>query len=132
DIAVKHVDIAFINDFDFFLRNVKNCNNNSTIKYIRNLGKIIKQCYVNGWIDKDPFLQYRGTIREVEREFLSQEEVLTIYSKQFKTERLNLVKDIFLFSCFTGLAYIDVKNLTKSNISIGIDGEKWIFTHRQK
>lgn len=132
DISVKQVNIAFINDFDFFLRNVKNCNNNSTIKYIRNFGKVIKQCYVNGWIDKDPLLKYNGKVREVEREFLSQEEVITIYSKQFKTERLNLVKDIFVFSCFTGLAYIDVKNLTKSRINIGIDGGKWIFTHRQK
>ena len=52
--------------------------------------------------------------------------------KNSKTERLSLVRDIFLFSCFTGLAYIDVKNLTKSHISIGINGEKWIFTHRQK
>jgi site-specific recombinase XerD len=77
-------------------------------------------------------LKYNGKVREVEREFLSQEEVLTIYTKQFKTERLNLVKDIFVFSCFTGLAYIDVKNLTKSRINIGIDGGKWIFTHRQK
>src|SRR5690606_11520711 len=132
DISVRQVDIAFINDFDFFLRNTKNCNNNSTIKYIRNFGKVIKQCYVNGWIDKDPLLKYNGKVREVEREFLSQEEVITIYTKQFKTERLNLVKDIFVFSCFTGLAYIDVKNLTKSRINIGIDGGKWIFTHRQK
>lgn len=132
DISVKQVDIAFINDFDFFLRNTKNCNNNSTIKYIRNFGKVIKQCYVNGWIGKDPLLKYNGKVREVEREFLSQEEVITIYTKHFKTERLNLVKDIFVFSCFTGLAYIDVKNLTKSNINIGIDGGKWIFTHRQK
>jgi site-specific recombinase XerD len=132
DISVRQVDIAFINDFDFFLRNVKNCNNNSTIKYIRNFGKVIKQCYVNGWIDKDPLLKYNGKVREVEREFLSQEEVITIYTKQFKTERLNLVKDIFVFSCFTGLAYIDVKNLTKSHINIGIDGGKWIFTNRQK
>ncbi len=132
DISVKQVNIAFINDFDFFLRNVKNCNNNSTIKYIRNFGKVIKQCYVNGWIDKDPLLKYNGKVREVEREFLSQEEVITIYTKHFKTERLNLVKDIFVFSCFTGLAYIDVKNLTKSHINIGIDGGKWIFTNRQK
>jgi site-specific recombinase XerD len=77
-------------------------------------------------------LKYNGKVREVEREFLSQEEVITIYTKQFKTERLNLVKDIFVFSCFTGLAYIDVKNLTKSHINIGIDGGKWIFTNRQK
>lgn len=132
DISIKQVGIAFINDFDYYLRNIKNCNNNSTIKYIRNFGKIIKQSYVNGWIEKDPFLKYTGKVREVEREFLSQEEVITIYTKQFKTERLNLVKDIFVFSCFTGLAYIDVKNLTESSINIGIDGEKWIFTHRQK
>ena len=132
DISIKQVGIAFINDFDYYLRNIKNCNNNSTIKYIRNFGKIIKQSYVNGWIEKDPFLKYTGKVREVDREFLSQEEVMTIYSKEFKTERLNLVKDIFVFSCFTGLAYIDVKNLTESSINIGIDDEKWIFTHRQK
>jgi integrase len=63
---------------------------------------------------------------------LSEVEIQSIINKDFKTERLSLVRDIFLFSCFTGLAYIDVKNLTKSHLSIGIDGEKWIFTHRQK
>jgi len=132
DISIKKVDIGFINDFDFYLRKVKNCNNNSTIKYIRNFGKIVKQCYANGWIDKDPFLNYKGKVKEVDRVYLSEEEIQEIINKDFGTDRLSLVRDIFLFSCFTGLAYIDVKNLTKSHISIGIDGEKWIFTHRQK
>ncbi|WP_394333760.1 site-specific integrase [Flavobacterium frigoris] len=71
-------------------------------------------------------------MREVERVYLSEGEIENIINKDFKTERLSLVRDIFLFSCFTRLAYIDVKNLTKSHISLGIDGEKWIFTHRQK
>jgi len=132
DIAIRKVDIAFINDFDFFLRNTKNCNNNSTIKYIRNFGKIIKQCYVNGWIEKDPFLSYKGKVREIERVYLSQEEIETIINKELKIKRLELVRDMFLFSCFTGLAYIDVFNLSKANIVIGIDGDKWISTHRQK
>jgi site-specific recombinase XerD len=132
DIAIRKIDIAFINDFDFFLRNTMNCNNNSTIKYIRNFGKIIKQCYVNGWIEKDPFLSYKGKVREIERVYLSQEEIETIINKELKIKRLELVRDMFLFSCFTGLAYIDVFNLSKANIVIGIDGEKWIFTHRQK
>ena len=132
DLSIKQVDIAFINDFDFYLRNSKNCNNNSTIKYIRNFGKIIKQCYSNGWIDKDPFLNYKGKVREVERVYLSQEEIESLLNKDFKIKRLDLVRDMFLFSCFTGLAYIDVFNLTKSHIIIGIDGEKWISTHRQK
>jgi site-specific recombinase XerD len=132
DIAISKVDIAFINDFDFYLRNNKNCNNNSTIKYIRNFGKIIKHSYVNGWIEKDPFLSYKGKVREVERVYLSQEEIETIINKELAIKRLELVRDMFVFSCFTGLAYIDVFNLSKANIIIGIDGEKWISTHRQK
>ncbi len=132
DISIKQVDIVFLNDFDFFLRNTKNCNNNSTIKYIRNFGKIVKQCYANGWIERDPFLNYKGKVKEIDRTYLSQEEIENLLNKEFKIKRLELVRDMFLFSCFTGLAYVDVKNLTTSHISIGIDGEKWIFTHRQK
>lgn len=132
EIQIKRVDIAFINNFDFYLRKEKNCNNNSTIKYIRNFGKIIKQSFANGWIEKDPFLHYKGKVKEIDRTYLSEEEIQAIMNKDFGTDRLSLVRDIFLFSCFTGLAYIDVKNLTKSHINLGIDGEKWIFTHRQK
>lgn len=132
DISIKQVDISFINDFHFYLRNTKNCNNNSTIKYIRNFGKIVKQCYVNGWIEKDPFLNYKGKVKEIERTYLTQDEIESLLNKDFKIKRIELVRDMFLFSCFTGLAYIDVYNLTKSNIIIGIDGEKWISTHRQK
>lgn len=106
DISIKKVDIAFLNDFDFYLRNIKNCNNNSTIKYIRNFGKIIKQCYVNDWVEKDPFIKYKGKVREVERVYLSQEENETLLNKEFKIKRLELVRDMFLFSCFTGLASI--------------------------
>jgi site-specific recombinase XerD len=86
----------------------------------------------NNWIDRNPFSNYKAKVREVERVYLSEEEIENFINKDFKTDRLSLVRDIFLFSCFTGLAYIDVKNLTKSHISLGIDGEKWIFTHRQK
>lgn len=86
----------------------------------------------NDWLDKNPFANYKAKVKEVERVYLTEAEIQSIIEKDFKTERLSLVRDIFLFSCFTGLAYIDVKNLTKSHISHGIDGEQWIFTHRQK
>jgi site-specific recombinase XerD len=132
DIDIKNIDHAFITDYEFFLRSIRKCANNTAVKYIKNFKKIVKLCISNGWLDKDPFVNYKAKIREVEREFLSQEEIQTIYEKVFVTERLNQVKDIFVFACFTGLAYIDVKQLTLSNISIGIDGGKWIFTHRQK
>jgi len=132
DIEINKIDHSFITEYEFYLRSVRKCANNTAVKYIKNFKKIIKICMSNGWLDKDPFANYKSKIREVERDYLTQEEVQDIYSKVFVTERLNLVKDIFVFSCFTGLAYIDVKNLTKSNISMGIDGGKWIFTHRQK
>ncbi len=132
DISIKQVDIAFINDFDFFLRNTKKCNNNSTIKYIRNFGKIIKQAYVNGWIEKDPFLNYKGKVKQIDRNYLTQSELQDIINKEIRISRLDLVRDMFIFSCFTGLAYIDVFNLTKENLIKGIDGEMWISTHRQK
>jgi len=132
DIDVRKVDHAFITDFEFYLRSVRHCNNNSAVKYIKNFGKIIKICIANGWLDKNPFVNYKSKVKEVERIFLSEDEIQSIASKNFRTERVNQVRDIFLFSCFTGLAYIDVKKLTRSNISIGIDGGRWIFTNRQK
>jgi site-specific recombinase XerD len=132
DIEIDKINHAFITDYEFYLRSVRNCANNTAVKYIKNFSKIIKICLANNWIDRNPFSNYKTKIREVERMYLSEEEIENIINKDFKTDRLSLVRDIFLFSCFTGLAYIDVKNLTKSHISHGIDGEKWIFTHRQK
>jgi site-specific recombinase XerD len=132
DIEISKIDHAFITEYEFYLRSVRNCCNNTAVKYIKNFSKIIKICLANEWLDKNPFSNYKSKVKEVERVYLSEEEIQNIINKKFKTERLSLVRDIFIFSCFTGLAYIDVKNLTKSHISIGIDGEKWIFTHRQK
>ncbi|WP_130734007.1 site-specific integrase [Flavobacterium sp. J27] len=132
DIDITKIDHAFITDYEFWLRSVRNCANNTAVKYIKNFNKIIKICLANDWLDKNPFANYKSKVKEVERVYLNENEIQTIIEKDFKTERLSLVRDIFLFSCFTGLAYIDVKNLTKSHISYGIDGEQWIFTHRQK
>ena len=132
DIDITKIDHAFITDYEFYLRSIRKCANNTAVKYIKNFNKIIKLCLANDWLEKNPFANYKSKVKEVERVYLSEGEIQNIINKDFKTERLSLVRDIFLFSCFTGLAYIDVKNLTKSHISIGIDGDKWIFTHRQK
>ena len=132
DIDIRKIDHAFISEFDFFLRSVHKCNNNSTVKYLKNFGKIIRICIANEWILQNPIANYKPKVKEVERAFLNQEEIDAISTKDFKIERLGLVRDIFLFSCYTGLAYIDVKQLTDNNIVLGIDGERWISTHRQK
>ena len=132
DIDITKIDHAFITDYEFWLRSVRNCANNTAVKYLKNFNKIIKLCLANDWLEKNPFANYKSKVKEVERVYLTEAEIQSIIEKDFKTERLSLVRDIFLFSCFTGLAYIDVKNLTKAHVSYGIDGEKWIFTHRQK
>ncbi len=132
DIDINKIDHAFISDYEFWLRSVRKCANNTAVKYLKNFNKIIKICLANDWLHKNPFANYKSKVKEVERVYLSEEEIQSIINKDFKIERLSLVRDIFLFSCFTGLAYIDVKNLTKGHISIGIDGDKWIFTNRQK
>ena len=71
-------------------------------------------------------------MKRVDRGYLTEKEVEKIIKKKFATDRLNNVRDIFIFSCFTGLAYIDVKNLTEDNLRTGFDGKLWIMTHRQK
>ena len=132
DIDIRDIGHEFITDYDFYLRSVRKCANNTVIKYIKNFKKIVRICIANGWLDKDPFVKYKPKLTEVERHFLSTEELLGLTEKVFVIDRLNQVKDIFIFSCYTGLAYVDVKKLTPSNLVIGIDGNYWIKTHRTK
>jgi site-specific recombinase XerD len=132
DIDITKIDHIFVTEYEFYLRSVRKCANNTAVKYIKNFGKIIRICLANGWIEKSPFANYKSKVKEVERVFLAEEELEVMANKEIKFERLALVRDIFLFSCYTGLAYIDVKQLTSLNINIGIDGFKWIFTNRQK
>lgn len=132
DIELKKVDYTFISEYDFYLRSVRKCANNSTVKYLKNFGKIVRICLANGWMETDPFINYKPKVKKVDRVYLNQEEIELIANKEMATDRLTYVKDIFLFCCYTGLAYIDVKNLRKQNIVTGIDGEKWISINRQK
>lgn len=132
DIRIDKVDHCFITELEFYLRSVKNCSNNTSVKYVRNFRKIIKICLNNDWLEKNPFSRYEGKVIEVDKEFLTEEEIQKIYTKKFPNARLELVRDIFIFCCFTGLAYIDVQQLRKDHLGIGIDGNKWIFKNRQK
>jgi site-specific recombinase XerD len=131
DISIDTVDFAFISDFEYYLK-TEVCAHNTAMKYLGDLKKIILICVKKSWLPKDPFLGYKMSRREVQKEFLIDEELESIANKKFKTERLTLVRDIFLFSCYTGLAYADVKKLKRSEIRIGIDSKKWLFIQRQK
>lgn len=132
DIAIDALNFEFVSEFEFWLKSTRGCCHNTAVKYISNLKKIVNICVKNGWLTRDPFLGYKMNKREVIREILTQEEINTLAEKDFATARLNIVRDLFLFSCYTGLAYADIKKLKRSEVATGIDGEKWIFTSRKK
>ncbi|WP_265427791.1 site-specific integrase [Chryseobacterium sp. YIM B08800] len=132
DIGVTEINPTFIADYEFFLKTVRNCANNSAVKYIKNFQKIINICLDNEWMTKNPFLNYKSKVIVTEACFLTEAELDRIKNKLFKTERLTIVRDIFLFCCFTGLSYSDVKKLAKENIVIGSNSEKWIKIKRTK
>lgn len=132
DIEIEKIDYAIIMDFDFFLRTQHACKNNTSIKYIKNFRKIFNECVDKDWIKNDPFKKYKPKPTVVDRDFLIEEELKKIYTKKFVTPRLAMVRDVFVFSCYTGLAHVDVQLLSPENISMSIDGSKWIFTKREK
>lgn len=99
---------------------------------MQTLRMIIIEAKNNGWIFNDPFANYRIRLKKVDRGYLTEEELQRILQKKMPCTRLEQVRDVFIFSCFTGLAYIDVRNLTKENIRTSFDGKLWIMTHRHK
>lgn len=132
DLEIQQLDYEFISSYSFWLKSVQNCSHNTTVKYLANFKKIVLICLKSGWLERDPFIRFKMVKKEVHRVYLTEEELALIEMKKFPTDRLRHVRDIFLFSCYTGLAYIDVKKLSRSQIVTGIDGEQWIFTTRQK
>ncbi len=132
DINIKNIDHEFISGFDFYLRTEKANTNNTAIKHLKNLGKIVRICIANKWISADPFFGYKLKSKDVHRNDLTADELQRIAEKEFTTQRLSQVRDFFMFSCYTGLSYADVHKLKPSDIGIGADGERWIITYRQK
>nr|WP_294901384.1 site-specific integrase [uncultured Pedobacter sp.] len=138
DIALSELNYKFILDFENFLMtrqpkdHQKKLHNNGTMKHLERLCKMSNMALMLEWMDKDPFARHKLHFQKVERFFLTKEELKAIEEKKFTIERLEAVKDLFLFSCYTGLAYIDTMNLGKENILKGIDGEDWLMTSRQK
>lgn len=132
DIPVKEITPMFINDFEVYLMTVCKCSANTTSKFIQLFKRVIIIARNNGILIADPFANYKIRFKKVDRGYLTEEEIAKISQKEFISERLEQVRDVFIFSCFTGLAYIDVKNLTKEHIRISFDGNLWIMTKRQK
>jgi site-specific recombinase XerD len=131
DVYLKELDYKFITDFEHYLK-TEGIAHNTAMKYIRNVKKVINQTVLNGWLPRNPFAQFKCSTHAVIREILDEAELSALYSKEFKQERLEEVRDVFLFCCFTGYAFIDVFKLKQTDVAKGIDGDCWIFTRRTK
>ncbi|WP_282123344.1 site-specific integrase [Algibacter mikhailovii] len=138
DLHLQQLDFKFITGFEAFLRNYipkpgyKSIGNNSAIKHIQRLNKIIGFAIKLEWLDKNPFSSFQFSFEKSTRTFLDLDELQAIENYNTNIERLSIVKDLYVFSCYTGLAYIDIMNLTQDNVVLGIDGGYWITTKRQK
>ncbi len=132
DIEITKLNYDFMIAYEFWLKTVRNCDHNSTIKYLSNFKKIINNCVKSGKLQCDPFLSFKMAKKEVEREVLNEIQLKKISEERFQAERLGLVRDIFLFCCYTGLAYADIQKLKQTEIIKGSDGDLWVIAKRQK
>lgn len=132
DVSIKSVNYQMIQQFSIFLKTDKECNHNTTIKFLQNLKTVTRLSIRSGWLLKDPFNGISLTLKEVDRPYLSHEEIERLIAFNSPFDRLNRVRDFFVFSCFTGLAYIDVSKLKRSEIEGNEESGFWIRTRRQK
>lgn len=132
DIMLAELDGQFIRDFDFWLKTEKHCQNNSALKHLKNLKKVVRIALTNDWIKKDPFYGIHFKQEEVNVEFLSREELDILMNKEFAIKRLEQVRDIFVFCCFTALAFVDVQQLSREHLIKDNNGALWIRKARQK
>ena len=132
DIPISEVTPVFLDSFYIYIRNNHKSEHNNAMKTMQRLRKIFYFAKNTGLNIPDPFWNFNIGFETVEREFLTQKEIDTIKNKQFATKRVEQVRDLFIFSCYTGLSYIDLYNLKESNIHTAFDNSLWIMSKRQK
>ena len=132
DLDFSELNYSFVKDYEFYLKTVRKCSNNTTLKYIANFKKIVLRAVAKEIITQDPFKLFKSKKTKLQKDPLSSAELHVLENKIFKTDRLNVIRDIFIFQCYTGLAYIDVKQLRSSDIKVGLDGKLWIMSQRHK
>jgi len=131
DLSLQEVNASFIKDFEIYLKTEGGCANNSAVKHLVNLKKIIRSTVANGWLKVDPFANISFKLDEVDLDFLDEKELEMLINREFAIERIQQVKDVYIFCCFTGLAFVDVQSLCPQDI-IDNDGRIWIKKKRQK
>lgn len=132
DIKLKELKLGFIKDFELFLMTEYDLQSNTAHKHIRNVKKVINMALGLDWIQVDPFRQFKCQYKNPNREVLTKEEIEAMINKDLKNKRLEQVRDVFIFCCYTGFSYQDLYNFKHDALTRGIDGEYWLSTNRHK
>ena len=132
DISLKELTPAFITDFEAFLRTDKHLCENSLSVYMLPLRTMVFRAIDNGWLTRDPFHDYKVPKVETTRGFLTKEEIHLLMNTELKRKTMQLIRDLYLFCCFTGLSFADLKNLKEEHIQTFFDDSEWILIDRQK
>lgn len=132
DMLIKEINVVFIDNFLLYIKNHYGCTHNTAMKFIQRFRTVVNFAKNTGLVTADPFGNYRVKFEQTDRDYLTMEEITAIYNKKFTSKRLEQVRDLFIFSCYTALSYIDVCELTKENIRTSFDGNLWIMTKRHK
>lgn len=132
DIMLHEIKYSFGIEYEHYLKTELKLHQNTLIKYIQYLNRVLDYCVKYEWLDKNVLFGYKCPVKESKREYLTQEELDRVMDKEIHIDRLSEVRDIFVFCCHTGYAYKDAAQLTPDHIGTGINGRKWIYTSRQK
>ena len=132
DILLRDITTKFIMDFDHYLRVNDNNQNNTAVKYCLNLKRVLNMAVMEGLMTKNPFNAHKTVYKDTAQVYLSEAEVSILENAKLVMQNHILVRDLFLFQCYTGLAYTDMVNLEIKDISIDANGRKWIIKARQK
>lgn len=132
DLPLAVINYSFAAEFDFYLRSVDGNKHNTVAKYIINLKRVFNHAALLGIVQKNPIASFKATYKDVDRIYLSLSELTLIRNKKFQKARLNRTRDLFIFQCFTGLAYSDMALLTSESMSLGVDNSQWLFIRRRK
>ncbi|WP_368668169.1 site-specific integrase [Flagellimonas sp. S3867] len=138
DIYLEQLQYGFIIDFERYLRNSKNAlsnkplTNNGTMKHLERLNKLMNLAVDLEWSERNPFARYSLKFTKYDRSYLTEQELLDFATIKLQKPALSICRDMFVLACYTGLSYIDLKQLTVDRITIGIDGKKWFFLQREK
>jgi site-specific recombinase XerD len=131
--SAKAIDPDFIVKFSNYLKSQAGCSHNTTVKFMQTFRAIVNICIRNAWITKDPYVGFQMKLKIVDRAYLTEQELEVLAEFESDIDRLTRIRDFFLFSCYTGLAYIDIKNLRKRDIAPSpSETGLWIRTRRQK